>query len=253
MLCHARAPVFEAALSVRIVSGCSLSVDEAVCEFQGRWKHVLRMGKFKRAGDGMRVEMCCCPCCGYTFYYFFSCDNLRDTSQNIPGVSNYSNVVNYMADKVIPEGSEWTHLFCDNLYSSAPLLAAQYTKRRLVTATTRTSSQQWPKEATQKKLQGKHAEAARGTLLQFKPTPGAAQLSDSAQNVRAISYFDQGPVHMLTTARDKARMVKVCPCSQVLSSLYYLSISTILCCRRSQIVRMFPIRKATGAIARLSF
>jgi hypothetical protein len=168
------------------------------------------MGKFKRAGDGMRVEMCCCPCCGYTFYFFFSCDNKRDRSGDIQGLSNYSNVVNYMADKVIPPGSKWTHVFADNLYSSAPLAAALYAKEIMFTSTTRPSSQQWPAEATQKKKQGEAARREQGTLLQFQPCEDGAPLPPGAEHVRAYSYYDQGPVHLLDTSRDMARLTKVC-------------------------------------------
>lgn len=167
------------------------------------------MGKFKRAGDGMRVEMCCCPCCGYTYFFFFACDNKRDRCGDLAGASNFSNVVYYMANKVTPERSRWTRMFVDNLYSSAPLTAALYTKEILLTATTRTSSQQWPKEASLAKLSGKKAEDAKGTLKQFRPTAGGAELPPGAENVLAVAYYDQGPVHMLTSGHDKARVLKV--------------------------------------------
>lgn len=115
-----------------------------------------------------RVEMISCPCCGYTFFFFFTCDNLREAN-NDPGLSSFGNVVRYLALKV--KRGSWMRVAADNLYGSAPLAALLRRENILFISTARTNSAQWPAAATQKKLSGKAHERAKGTLIQMRPTP----------------------------------------------------------------------------------
>lgn len=142
------------------------------------------------------------------------------------GLTN-SNVVNYFADSVIPQDSKWTRIVSDNLYSSPPLGAALYAKSVLFTGTIRTNAQQYPDKVVQQRATTtKQAENVKGTLLQFRPTDGKLTLPAGAKGVLALSFYDQSPVHMVTSAHDKARVIKVSRLVSVMASLQLQSCRT---------------------------
>jgi len=90
--------------------GKSLSLDEETAGCKARCALVTRI-KNKKEGDGFQCDCVCED--GYTFTFWFRCDNLPATQ--LPDVSPRDTRCAWLVDQL---PGAWYHLYMDNLFTS---------------------------------------------------------------------------------------------------------------------------------------
>lgn len=100
--------------------GQELSVDEAMCKYKGRVRGKVRMPK-KPIKMGFKIWCCCCSCCGYlcSFQVYDGKPTDLVTGKQVTETGMVKRVVK---DLLSPFGGLNHVVYCDNYYTSGPLI-----------------------------------------------------------------------------------------------------------------------------------
>lgn len=100
--------------------GQELSIDEAMCKYKGRVKGKVHMPK-KPIKRGFKIWCCCCCCCGYlcTFQVY---DGKPVDPCTGKQTSEKGMVKRVVKDLLVPFGGLNHVVYCDNYFTSGPLI-----------------------------------------------------------------------------------------------------------------------------------
>jgi len=168
------------------------SIDEMDISFQGRCRYKSRI-KYKRAGDGFLVYALCDALNGYTYSFQFSFDTTIQKIQPQEG-----KVANAVYNLVSQLEAKWHIIVTDNLYTSVRLAENLLKDEQLFIGTCR-PNRGFPASIFMKKPKTKAEQERMKAALHFK----------SKNGVLAVAYYDNSPVHFLSTAHSSAFLVDV--------------------------------------------
>jgi hypothetical protein len=205
--------------------GLNASIDEITWGFQGRQADLKqRCGKFKRAGDGFQADALVLGG-GYMLYCVFRGDNTAPVFEK-----NFSPLHNrclLLLSKLTKDGSR---VYWDNLYPSLDVSATlavggsyttsvpsgakhgaeiSITVPKVLTDGTARTNRGVPaacRQPDKAKLTAKQVEALKAKAPEERVK---SQVTDKEPYVLCVSYFDNGPVHMLFTIHSNAEFVTV--------------------------------------------
>lgn len=205
--------------------GLNSSIDEITWGFQGRQADLKqRCGKFKRAGDGFQADALVLDG-GYLLYCVFRGDNTAPVFEK--SFSPLHNRCLLLLSKLTKDASR---VFWDNLYPSVDVSATfamggsyttsvpagakhgaeiSITVPKVLTAGTARTNRGVPaacRQPDKAKLTPKQVEALKAKEPEERVK---AQVTDKEPHVLCVSYFDNGPVHMLSTIHSDAEFVIV--------------------------------------------
>lgn len=168
-----------------------VSIDEMDVPFKGRCRFKSRIN-YKRAGDGFLVYALCDASNGYTYSFQVSFDS------TVPNINadegKLANAVYNLTSKL---KSKWHVVVTDNLYTSVKVANTLYSMQQLFLGTCRLN-RGFPRCISMVKATSKRAhEENKGKMV-----------SKSKGNVLALAYYDNKPVHFLSTAHIAAQMVE---------------------------------------------
>ena len=179
--------------------GRDISGDEQTLGFQGRHADKLRI-TYKAEGDGFQCDALCDS--GYTWTFFFR--NMPAPKKWIRlGFSPLHSRILGMFDQLEDKNH---NCWFDNLYLSAKFAKASFSHKKQVriSGPTRKSGRGLPKCVLQEeKTSPSDIRAVRGTVK-------AAVLEGDPKipNLVAVSYYDQKPVHFLSTICESIKWIQ---------------------------------------------
>ena len=179
--------------------GQNISGDEQTIGFQGRHADKLRI-TYKAEGDGFQYDALADS--GFTWTFYFR-NQPAPEKWTKKGYSPLHSCILGMFDQL---ENKFHNCWFDNLYLSARFAKAAWTHSNKVriSGPTRKSGRGLPKCVIQEEV--KNAEA----LCAVRGTVKAAVLEgdDEVPGLLAVSYYDQKPVHFLSTVCEKIKWVQ---------------------------------------------
>lgn len=172
--------------------GREISIDEMVIPFQGRCRFKSRI-KYKRAGDGFLVYALCDSSNGYTFTFQFAFDTTVEKIEMREGklANAVYNLVRQLQEK-------WHVIVTDNLYTSVRLAEYLLQHEQLFLGTCR-ANRGFPASIFMKKAKSRDEQKRSKGALKYK----------SRNGVLAVAYYDNSPVHFISTAHSLVTMVDI--------------------------------------------
>ena len=179
--------------------GQNISGDEQAIAFQGRHADKLRI-TYKAEGD--RFQCHALADSGFTWMFYF-CNQPAPEKWTKKGYSPLHSRILGMFDQL---ENKFHNCWFDNLYLSARFAKAAWTHSNKVRISrpTRKSGRGLPKCVIQEEVKNAEAlHAVRGTVKAV-----VLEGDDKVPGLLAVSYYDQKPVHFLSTVCEKIKWVQ---------------------------------------------
>jgi hypothetical protein len=162
------------------VPGSNVSIDEMIIRFSGRSGHTFRI-KNKPTPEGYKIMSLCEK--GYTYTFTFESRIVaNDKIPSIPGLNKTGSLVSYLVTQ-LPTNRAY-NIYMDNYFTSIPLFHYLRTNGYGACGTVRVNSAMFPASL----------KIEKSIHLDWNTLSGVV-----VNDVLAILWIDNGPVHMLTT------------------------------------------------------